>query len=310
MPKFSYCAIIPNFNDGKTFGEAFNSIIRQMHPFDQIIVVDDGSTDDSVEVIERCIRAYPSVKFIPNKVILGIVGALNEGIEACRTDFLLLCASKDTYEPTLVEHCDALLQKFPDAGTVCGSIETCGEAGRRSPDHLRLPPGFHSPEELFELHRNKWTQTVYYHGGACMLRTDLVRRFGDLNPQLKWHSDIILYHLIAFHSGVAVSREFFRRNVGSDQDGYSAKGKKDWAQQREVIRSIVEFVQRYPEGENFRRSGNLPWFFIDSAKWAFCKDLDLMCFLCRHGYVTARACCKAVCLLLELLRAKIKSKIR
>jgi glycosyltransferase involved in cell wall biosynthesis len=306
MPKFTYCAIIPNHDDGKTFGEAFNSIIRQTHPFDQIIVVDDGSTDDSVELIERCIRDCPSVKFLPNKVNLGTVRALNLGIEACRTDFVLLCASKDTYEPKLVEHCDAILQKFPDAGAVCGSIEKCDEEGSRSPDHLRLPPGFRSPEELLDLHRSKWPQTVYYHGGASLLRTDFVRRFGGLNPELKWHSDIILYHLVAFHSGVAVSREVFRRNVGSDDNGYSATGMKDWKQQREVIRSIVEFVKLHREGEYFKQSGNLPWFFVDKTKGAFCKDIKLIWYLFRQGYLTPRAWCKAVC----LAWARIKSKFQ
>jgi len=63
----TYCAIIPNYNDGKSFPAAWAGIAHQSRPFDEIIVVDDASTDNSLEVIEARIRGNPSARLIKNQ---------------------------------------------------------------------------------------------------------------------------------------------------------------------------------------------------------------------------------------------------
>jgi hypothetical protein len=50
---------------------------------------------------------------------------------------------------------------------------------------------------------------MHFNGGASMLRTDLVRRFGGLTPELKWHCDWFVYQLIAFDSGIVYVPEIF-----------------------------------------------------------------------------------------------------
>ena len=49
----SICAILINYNDGDKVGNVLNDIVNQKQKFDQVIVFDDGSTDNSIKVINK-----------------------------------------------------------------------------------------------------------------------------------------------------------------------------------------------------------------------------------------------------------------
>jgi glycosyltransferase involved in cell wall biosynthesis len=121
--------IINNFNYARYLGEAVDSALNQTYPNVEVIVVDDGSTDNSREVIERYGDRIRSV-FKPNG---GQPSAINAGFQVSRGDLIANLDSDDLYDPTalerVVEKWSATTVKahFPlrvidSAGADCGAL--------------------------------------------------------------------------------------------------------------------------------------------------------------------------------------------
>jgi glycosyltransferase involved in cell wall biosynthesis len=115
-----FTVIIPLYNRASLISETLNSVLRQTLPAAQVIVVDDGSTDGSPEVVERFRGA---VRLIRNGK-QGVQAARNAGIEAARTEWLALCDSDDLWEPTWLERVAALRKADAQIDFVFGNFRT------------------------------------------------------------------------------------------------------------------------------------------------------------------------------------------
>lgn len=99
--------VVANYNYARFLGEALESALAQTHRQVEVIVVDDGSTDDSLAVAGR----YP-VRVLA-EAHLGVGAARNRGAVAARGAFLMFLDADDRLEPTYVEACLAALQGSP-----------------------------------------------------------------------------------------------------------------------------------------------------------------------------------------------------
>jgi len=200
----------PNYNDAARIGAALAALFGQTRPFDEIIIVDDGSTDDSADVIAQLVAGKNNVKVLRHQTNARVVAALNTGIDACSCDFLLLCSANDSYDAHVVEWCGDALARYPDAGMWL-AIRCCPNGRTLHPlSPRRLDANVAAPYDAFLF--------AVRHGRAAApradalqwrrvhVRTDLVRRFGGLTPELKWHCDWFVYQRIAFDSGIVYVR--------------------------------------------------------------------------------------------------------
>ncbi len=79
--------VIPNFNGAHWLRTCLDSLLCQTHPADEIIVVDDASTDDSVALVRQ---HYPQVKLIVRETNGGFCATANDGLRAARGDLIAL----------------------------------------------------------------------------------------------------------------------------------------------------------------------------------------------------------------------------
>jgi glycosyltransferase involved in cell wall biosynthesis len=119
--------IIPSYNHAKYIPEAIRSVLQQTLPTHRLVIVDDGSQDNSAEVI----RSFndPRIHLVEQKN-QGAHVALTRGIELSRDcDFISVLNSDDRYHPERFARCAAYLEGHPGAELVCSRIRLIDESG-------------------------------------------------------------------------------------------------------------------------------------------------------------------------------------
>lgn len=117
--------LIPNYNCAAFVAEAVDSVLAQTYPNVEIIVVDDGSTDDSVNIL----RQYGDRITLIQQANEGLASARNQGLRAASGDFLALFDADDICEPGRLAAQVACLQQCSDA-VLCCSDFAAYSAGR------------------------------------------------------------------------------------------------------------------------------------------------------------------------------------
>jgi glycosyltransferase involved in cell wall biosynthesis len=87
--------VIPTYNRARTVGKAIESVLSQTRPADEIIVVDDGSSDDTVQALQ----AYGDLIRVVSRPNTGISGARNDGIKVATSDWVAFLDDDDEYAP-------------------------------------------------------------------------------------------------------------------------------------------------------------------------------------------------------------------
>ncbi len=120
--------LINNYNYGRFLREAIESALNQTYRNTEVIVVDDGSTDDSREII-----ASYGDRIIPVlKENGGQASAFNAGFAASRGNWVFFLDSDDVFHPTKVEKAMEYASHFTEAGFVAHNLEYCDGAGKPS----------------------------------------------------------------------------------------------------------------------------------------------------------------------------------
>lgn len=94
--------LISNYNYASYVGEAIDGALRQTEPFDEIIVVDDGSTDGSLRMLKAQYGQHPCIQII-GKENQGQLSCFNEGFSRATGDIVFFLDADDVYEPDYVQ---------------------------------------------------------------------------------------------------------------------------------------------------------------------------------------------------------------
>lgn len=107
----SITVIIPSYNCGRFIAEAIDSILAQTLSPDEIIVVDDGSNDDTELVVARFVD--PRLRYIRQENA-GVSVARNTGLAAATSEFVAFLDADDRWRPTLLEKLHNTLAHEPE----------------------------------------------------------------------------------------------------------------------------------------------------------------------------------------------------
>jgi glycosyltransferase involved in cell wall biosynthesis len=120
--------VIPSYNHADYIAEGIRSVIRQTLPPERLVIVDDGSRDNSVEVI-RAIKD-PRIHLITQQN-QGAHAALTRGLELSKDcDFVSVLNSDDRYHPERFARCVTHFDRHPGTQLVCTRIRMIDQAGR------------------------------------------------------------------------------------------------------------------------------------------------------------------------------------
>jgi glycosyltransferase involved in cell wall biosynthesis len=115
------------YNDRRYLAESVGSILRQTLDDFEFLIVDDGSSDGSSEVLGAI--ADPRVRVLPNKRNLGLTRSLNVGLDRARGRFIARMDADDIAEPTRLEWQVSKLEREPDLGLLGTGRVLINDAG-------------------------------------------------------------------------------------------------------------------------------------------------------------------------------------
>jgi glycosyltransferase involved in cell wall biosynthesis len=108
--------VIPNYNHGKFLPRCLAAIEAQTQQPYEVLLIDDASTDDSLEVIARYAACLPRFQLIRHHTNLGVIAGMNEGLRLASGTHVLFAAADDWIEPDLIGEALRWLERYPDAG--------------------------------------------------------------------------------------------------------------------------------------------------------------------------------------------------
>src|SRR6266849_10246474 len=109
--------ILPTFNRAHCVGQAIDSALQQTHRDLEVIVVDDGSVDQTCQFMKRKYGEFRSIRYIyqENK---GVAAARNTALRAAQGEFIAFLDSDDVWKPWKIELQLACMEKLPHIGMV------------------------------------------------------------------------------------------------------------------------------------------------------------------------------------------------
>jgi glycosyltransferase involved in cell wall biosynthesis len=163
--------IVPNRNDSRHLPRCIRSVLDQQDPPDELVVVDDQSSDDSVPIIRSLIAGQPRARLLENPVNLGTYGAVDRGLEASRSDYVLFLSANDAVLPGLFARARSCLARHPGVGLWSAMGWLVDENDRLIRLHnspvVSLRDAYISPEACVEMayRLGNWSvgSTIIYH---------------------------------------------------------------------------------------------------------------------------------------------------
>ena len=113
-----------NYNNGKYLRTAIQSVLAQTRLPDELIISDDGSADNSIQIIESYMREHSFIKLFKNPTNLGASGNRDNAIRKATSRFVINLDSDDWFTPEVIEKTLSALQYDPEA-VVISSFNVC-----------------------------------------------------------------------------------------------------------------------------------------------------------------------------------------
>jgi glycosyltransferase involved in cell wall biosynthesis len=239
--------VIPNYNHGALIGEAIRAFATQEPAPDEIIVIDDGSTDDSLARIAQLAGDYPMLRVITLEKNQGVIAALNRGLQAARGRYVIFGAADDLTHPGLFAATLGALERHPAAAFACTEgliveVDGGGGAEYRPPVLPSFEEAFFAPAQVSELLRrmDNWILV-----GTAVVRRDAIVEAGGFDPALRSFTDGLLFRQLALRHGFC-----FIPHLGMTwqvrASGYSRSEAADLERSLDLMRQAIQRMRADP----------------------------------------------------------------
>ena len=230
--------IIPAYNSGPYLAETLDSVLCQTYRCREVIIVDDGSTDDTPERVEL----YRSSVVYIRQGNSGAGAARNAGLQAASGDYIAFLDHDDLWLPEKLEIQLEVAAKHPESGlVVCDGVEFDGER-ILSPRLLRGPLAKQLMDSSDgEITGNFYIPFIQGFGISCPAQTliphRVVHRVGPLTTARNENSDFEYYLRIALKYPITFHRHSLvhRRYLASSRSGPLDLRRFEWSLMRVAV---------------------------------------------------------------------------
>ena len=188
-----FSVIIPLYNKEAYVRKALESVIAQTFKDFECIVVDDGSTDNSADVVRELVNDRFRLIRQPNA---GVAAARNNGVKASKGEYVCFLDADDWWEANFLEEMDRLITEYPEAG-LCATNYVYYKPGKTHVA-LNLSRGYIDyPKAYYE-----GSSMPVWTGATCMLRK-VFDEMGGFPNGIKLGEDFLLWAKTALHYPIA-----------------------------------------------------------------------------------------------------------
>lgn len=201
MSKPTFSVIIPLYNKECEIEGTIRSVLSQTRLPDEIVVVDDGSTDRSAEIVQRI--GSPLIRLVaqPNA---GECAARNRAIAEARGEYLALIDADDEWEPGFLAEIEAMIGEFPGCGLYCTGFSVV------SHDGLFPARGLDRRGVVGNFFRDSAHRYIAIPSASCIPR-EVIDTVGGFPEGMKMAGDLYMWIKIARRYRVCYSPERLAR---------------------------------------------------------------------------------------------------
>lgn len=221
--------VMGNYNDGPLLQRSLPAILEQSAPPLEVVVIDDGSTDGSIDIIHRLATRYPKIRLYRNKENLGIHAVIRRSLEIVDGDFIYWAGADDLVLPGFFERSLSLLAEYPRAA-ICSALTCVVDENENDcgiyPSPVVLPtPGYLSPAQAA---RALATVGNWFTGNTAIFRRAEIVSEGGFPDNLHALVDAFLSQVLALRYGACFIPEVlgrWRRDPTTYSSGYGASAR-------------------------------------------------------------------------------------
>ncbi len=180
--------VIPLYNKAHTIKRTLGSVLAQTFENFEVVIIDDGSTDNGIDVIEQ-FTSDERVKIIRQNN-QGVSVARNEGVKNSKFDYVAFLDGDDEWLPEYLEHMHKAIEKYPDAGFICGA----GKVTSGGKEYIRLAEKYKEQITLIDFFENPH---VFVHTSATIVSKKIFNKTYGFPPGMKRNQDYALFFAVA-----------------------------------------------------------------------------------------------------------------
>ena len=263
MPFFT--VIIPLYNKEKYIENAIKSIINQTFTDFELLIINDCSTDKSVEIASKFLSE--KVHLIHHEKNSGLAATRNTGIKKATSNYVTFLDADDLWKPHFLEKIFHLFQNFPEARIFRTNYEEIWNKTIKKPHNgsESLPTDFAGYVNFFKINLK---QGLYNHGSVC-LHKEVYEKVGFYNENIQLSQDLDFniranYHFkLAYDNSVQMSyfmqtdnqltRSSLQNKTIPDYDNY-----EDWTKNNSDLKKYLDF-ERYVLGKRLKKNNDFRW---------------------------------------------------
>lgn len=210
MSKVSIC--IPTYNGAQYLEACLDSALSQTHKDIEILVVDDGSTDATFEILRRYAASDQRIRLVRNEHNLGLVGNWNRCVELARGEWIKFVFQDDLIEPDCLAKMTAATQEgdlfvacnrsFSFESQTTTDVQDFYLNNKRLIDKLYAGKNKLSALEFADLAVERIGANLVGEPTVTLLHKSVFERFGAFNENLIMSCDLEYWTRIGIHTGV------------------------------------------------------------------------------------------------------------
>lgn len=190
-----FSVIMPLYNKAAYVEKAIRSVLEQTYPHYELIVVNDGSTDDSAVIAERLLKGVTNARLM-NQENAGVAVARNNGVTQAKGDYVCFLDADDWWDVSFLQEMQQFIKDYPEAG-IWGTNYWYVKKGKT---HVAVPceTGYINYPKLYAD-----TSVMPLTSISVCIKKDIFNELGGFPKGIKLGEDFLLWTKIALHHKVA-----------------------------------------------------------------------------------------------------------